>query len=110
MIHLKVSENDAQIALQRVQHQRFRDGIRLHWKVDDDGTIDGRSVCWLFCWGKTGMNSDDAAMVAQRVFNEICDISFDRFDAKVPHGLARSYRSRNMGRVWVDAELEKLLS
>jgi len=33
MIHLKVSENEAQIALRRVQHQRFLDGYDCTGKL-----------------------------------------------------------------------------
>jgi len=108
MIRLKVSENEALIALQRIQHQRCRDGISLHWHVDANGAIDGRSVCWLFCWAKTGMNSQDAAIAARRVFNEIFDVSFDKFDAKVPHQWARRARY-DMDRGAVDVELERML-
>lgn len=55
MIALKVSKNEALIALEHFPHQRFRNGIRRYWKVDADGAVDGRSVCWLYCWAKTGM-------------------------------------------------------
>lgn len=108
MIALKVSKNEALIALEHFPHQRFRNGIRRYWKVDADGAVDGRSVCWLYCWAKTGMGSQNASEEAQRAFYEIFDVSFDRFDAKVNHEWARQARyARDRGPV--DAELARLL-
>ena len=54
--------------------------------------VTAQSICWLFCWGKTGMGSQPAADEAQRVFDAIFDRSFDWFDARVAHEWARSVR------------------
>ena len=83
-------------------------GSDENWYVDANGAIIGRSVCWLYCWAKTGMGSQDTAEEAQRAFFEVLDVSFDRFDAKVNHEWARQARyARDRGPV--DAELARLL-
>ena len=52
MITLKVSEQEARVAFDGVPHERFQKARSQNWKVDDGG-VDARSVCWLFCWAKT---------------------------------------------------------
>ena len=64
MAHLKCPAREAQDALAAVPHKRFQDVLAGHWHVDADGAIDGRSVCWLYCWAKTGMGSLKAATAA----------------------------------------------
>ena len=108
MIQLKISKEEAEKALNYVQHEKFHKAIVRNWYVNGDGAIDGRSVCWLYCWAKTGMNSQDAAKAARRVFNEMFDVSFERFDAKVSHQWARTARY-DTDRTAVEAELERLL-
>lgn len=100
---LKVSRDQAVARLEGIPHQRCRDGIPLHWHVDDDGHVQAQSVCWLYCWGKTGMGSLDAAHEAQRVFNGILDISFNSFDACIDHEWARWAR-------YADEDLEDELN
>lgn len=108
MISLKVSTNEARNVLGRVPHQTLQDAVSRNWNVDPDRTIDGRSVCWLYCWAKTGMGSQNAAEAAERAFDDLVDVSFDRFDAVVDHEWAR--RARYSGdRAAVDAELATLL-
>jgi len=109
MIKLKVSKEEAEKDLKYVKHEKFRKAIVRNWIVDEEGAIDGRSVCWLYCWGKTGLNSPDAAMAARRVFDDIFNVSFERFDAKVNHEWARNARQLHMDRKEVEAELERLL-
>jgi hypothetical protein len=109
MIHLKVSKEEAEKALNYVQHEKFHKAIVRNWYVDAEGAIDGRSICWLYCWAKTGLNSQDAAMKARQLFNELFDVSFDRFDAKVNHQWARDARYDKDRRA-VEAELEGLFS
>jgi hypothetical protein len=108
MIHLRVSKEEAMKALNSVQHDKFRKAIARNWYVDANGAIIGRSVCWLYCWAKTGLNSQDAAMKARQLFDEIFDVSFDRFDAKVNHQWARRARYDTDRRA-VEAELERQL-
>jgi hypothetical protein len=58
----------------------------------EDGAVDGRDVCWLFCWVKTGMGSLAAADGAQRAFDEVIDVPYSLFDARVDHEWARAKR------------------
>ena len=109
MITLKVSEHDARIALDRVPHERFQKARSRNWRVADGG-VDARSVCWLFCWAKTGMSSVAAAEGAQQAFDEILPFRFDRFDAAVDHEWARDARyASERGAESVEAELQTLL-
>ena len=107
MIKLKVSKEEAEKILKYVQHEKFRNAIPRNWNVDADGTIDGRTVCWLYCWAKTGLQSPDAAMDAQGVFDEIFNVSFEEFDAKIDHEWARKARYDKDRRA-VEAELSRL--
>jgi len=105
MPSLKGSPSKAQAALAAVPHKRFQDALPSHWRVDD-GRIDGRSVCWLFCWAKTGMGSVAAAEAAERAFDEVVDIPYSLFDARVDHEWAREKRYAPRP---IDDELEALL-
>jgi hypothetical protein len=60
--------------------------------VAADETVAPESVNWLFCWGKTGMNSEQARLDARRVFNQVLAITFDEYDALVEHDEARNHR------------------
>jgi hypothetical protein len=75
--------------------------------MNPDGTVTAQSVLWLFCWGKTGMNSENARRVAVQVFDEIMPISFIQLDALVVHEYARRsrYASHN-----IENELEQILA
>ena len=42
-----------------------------------DGYVDARSVYWLFCRAKTGMNSRDASREAEHAFDRLFDIPFE---------------------------------
>jgi hypothetical protein len=103
---LKISRDDAENLLMEIPHQSCRKAIKQHWQVDEQGRVRAQSVCWLFCWAKTGMNSPEAARVAQHAFNEILPLEYETFDAKVDHEKARALRYASDD---VDEKLEKLL-
>jgi len=92
MIKLKVTPEEALEKLNTISHQKCRNAIRKHWFVDANDQVRARSVCWLFCWAKTGLNSPDAAKEAQNVFNAILDITYDDFNKRVPHKWALEAR------------------
>ena len=100
------SAHEAQVELEAVPHKRFHDVLAIHWHVDGAGHIDGRSVCWLFCWAKTGMGSPKAAEAAQQAFEQVVDVSYSLFDARVEHEWAREKRYSGKP---IDEELERLL-
>jgi len=106
MAHLRCPAREAQEALAAVPHKRFQDVLAGHWHVDADGAIDGRSVCWLYCWAKTGMGSLNAAEAAQQAFDQVVDVGYSLFDARVDHEWAREKRYAGAP---IDAELEALL-
>jgi hypothetical protein len=75
--------------------------VEDHWSVDPtNGEVRAQSALWLFCWAKTGMNSEGARIVAAEVFDQVMPMSFAQFDAVVEHGYAREcrYTPRNIER------------
>jgi hypothetical protein len=106
-MRLKRSAEDAQKLVLSIPHETCSNAVDYRWKVNPDGTVRAQSVLWLFCWAKTGMNSEDARQAAVRVFNDILPISFAQFDTAVDHKYARKarYMSGN-----IEDELEQLLA
>jgi hypothetical protein len=102
---LKMTPSDAEKALEAVPHKRLQDARDRHWRVTD-GEVDGRDVCWLYCWAKTGMGSLAAAEAAQVAFDEVLDVPYSLFDARVDHEWAREKRYSVQP---IDRELENLL-
>jgi len=88
---LTVRPSAALAQLRGIAHARCQAAIRNHWHATGK-TVSPQSVCWLFCWAKTGLGSQRAAEEARRVFDCILSIGFDAFDARVPHSWARAAR------------------
>jgi putative restriction endonuclease len=91
MVKLRVNPEWALELLQRTKHNTFQNSLEEHWVVDGD-VVKPQSVLWLYCWAKTGMSSIDVASFVHKIFNEILDVSFETFDAKVPHEWAQDMR------------------
>lgn len=90
---LKVSPEEALRLLNRLEHETFQEALKTHWEVEPDGHVWATSVCWLFCWGKTGMGNEDAAEAAREIFDAIMDKPFAYCDKRIPHDdFARKYR------------------
>jgi hypothetical protein len=106
MPSLKVPIQVARSRLYLVSHSAFQKAIENNWKVDPNGHVLAQSVCWLFCWAKTGMNSDDARETTRQIFDEILDVPFDEFDRKVDHKWARRARSATGN---IESQLSRLL-
>ena len=106
-MRLKTSVENARKLLLSIPHQTCARAISHCWKVNPDGTVAAQSVLWLFCWGKTGMNSEIARRAAAEVFDEIMPISFGQLDALVDHEYARRarYASHN-----IENELKQILA
>ena len=94
-MRIKILANDARKLILSIPHQTCAKALDEHWKVSADGTVRAQSVLWLFCWAKTGMNSEEARQVSAQVFNEILPISFADFDGVVDHAYARECRYTN---------------
>ena len=89
---LRVSPDEAVRRLQEIPHSKCQGGVPTKWKVDGSRRVPYQSVNWLFCWGKTGMSSPEAAEESRRVFDDILDMPFAEYDAIVDHEAARNNR------------------
>jgi predicted type IV restriction endonuclease len=105
-VHLKVSPEEALKELKTISHKTFQDVLRGNWHADDFGNVKAQSVCWLFCWAKTGMKSKKTAIASKEVFNKIFDIGYEDFDKKVDHKWAQEARRRPGN---IESELTSLL-
>lgn len=106
-MYLKKSTDEAKKLVLSIPHKTCARAIAENWRVGADGTVRAQSVLWLFCWAKTGMNSEHARQVAVRVFDEIMPISFAEFDAAVDHQYARTSRYAAHS---VEHELQNMLT
>lgn len=98
---LKTSPEEARGLILSIPHRTCAKAMDDHWKVDaTNGEVRAQSALWLFCWAKTGMNSEDARIVAAQVFDQVMPLSFAQFDTVVDHEYAREcrYTSRNIER------------
>ena len=103
---LLVSNERAVDLLQTIPHSTCRSGMFRHWRVSPAGDVRAQSALWLFCWAKTGMNSQEAAGAAREIFNRLLPVSFAQFDARVSHSHARQKRYATGN---IDAELANML-
>ena len=105
-MYLKKSPEEAMQLVLSIPHKTCAQAINENWKVGPDGSIQAQCVFWLFCWAKTGMNSEHARQAAARVFDEVMPISFGEFDGAVDHEYARKarYTSHN-----IEHELKEIL-
>jgi len=106
LIRLKVKPDQVQKILRLVDHRKYLDALDSQWKVFEDGHPLAQSICWLFCWAKTGNNSKKAAQEATDVFNRLFDKPFEWFDRRVPHNWARDVRYKPGN---IESELERYL-
>jgi hypothetical protein len=105
-MYLKKSTDEARKLVLSIPHKTCAQAIEENWKVGPDGSVRAQSVLWLFCWAKTGMNSEHARQSAVRIFDEIMPISFAEFDAAVDHQYARTSRYAAHS---IESELENIL-
>ena len=87
------SSEEALRQLRTIPHQRCQDAIPNIWTLYRDETLTPQSVAWLYCWGKTEMNSRKAAAASRRVFDAVFDVPFAEYDELVDHNEARVDRS-----------------
>ncbi len=107
MPNLKNSPKQARNLLSMVDHATFQSMIDTHWRFAPDGRPTAPSVLWLFCWAKTGQDSERTAQHVRALFDDILDISFESFDEKVDHDWAREMRYADGD---IEADLEARLS
>jgi hypothetical protein len=80
MVQLIVTKEEALLKLRSIFHQTCQKGIENYWHVNANDSVNAQSVCWLYCWAKTGMGSDKAKLEAQEAFNTVLNINFNDFD------------------------------
>jgi hypothetical protein len=107
MIKMRVKPNEAKKLIGQIPHAMCQSGLPTKWIEGGEAGVTAQSICWLYCWAKTGQNSADAAYRAKLVFNQIFDKPYEWFDARVPYKWALEARYR---RGSIEDELERLLA
>ena len=92
MIKMRLAPNEAMRLIREIPHGSCQSGAQRHWVEGGAAGVTAQSICWLFCWAKTGMNSADAAQQSRQAFNQIFDQPYEWFDTRVPHEWARKAR------------------
>ena len=107
MIRVQVTPTEAWRLIRAIPHNSCQSSAQQCWVEGGDAGVTAQSICWLYCWAKTGMNSADAADVAKHAFDQIFDQPYAWFDARVSHEWARKarYQHRN-----IESELAVRLS
>ena len=106
-IKMKVTFEESLSFIEDIPHKSCLRAIENNWKPGGSAGVTAQSICWLFCWAKTGMSSKNAAREARHAFNEIFDRSYEWFDKKVPHEVARQLRGTSSN---VESHLNSYLS
>jgi hypothetical protein len=93
MTSLKLALSCQQLAASfgNVNHKTFQTGRANYWRKVD-GSVPVQSVCWLYCWAKTGMNSKTAMKQARALFDAAFPGLFVRLDSDNFHAWARAAR------------------
>ena len=96
MINVRVTTKKARELISEIPHGSCQSGSQKHWVEGGKAGVTAQSICWLYCWAKTGMNSAIAAQQSRLAFNQIFDRPYEWFDARVPHEWARVARYRTV--------------
>jgi hypothetical protein len=92
LLHIIKPADEVHKLLQSIPHSSCTNAIDRYWKVDHDGRVRAQSVLWLFCWAKTGMNSERARIRSEEVLNTVLPTTFKELDAALDHAYARRAR------------------
>ena len=92
MIRMRVTPNEAWKLIRAIPHKACQKAAQQCWIEGGSAGVTVQSICWLYCWAKTGMNSADASDVAKLAFDQIFDKPYAWFDASVSHEWARKAR------------------
>jgi len=95
MIKMQVTPGKAKKLIGQIPHARCQSGLPTKWVEGGEAGVTAQSICWLYCWAKTGQNSVDAAYRAKLVFSQIFDKPYEWFDARVSHKWALEARYRH---------------
>ena len=92
MIKMRITQHDARRLLREIPHKSCQKAIKSCWVEGGAAGVTAQSICWLYCWAKTGMNSIEAAQTSQHAFDQIFDRPYEWFNARMPHEWARRAR------------------
>jgi hypothetical protein len=92
MTRMRVTHDEAMRLIRQIPHATCQRGLDRRWIAGGVAGVTAQSICWLYCWAKTGMNSLEAASTAQGVFDAIFEPGYDWFDGRVDHEWARRVR------------------
>ena len=79
MIQMQVTPEEARKLIGSIPHKTCQTGLQKNWREGGKAGVTAQSICWLYCWAKTGMNSSDAAIQARRAFNKmktVCELEY----------------------------------
>jgi len=106
IMRLSVSPEEAMSLLKQVPHENFQNTLESAWQVDQDGNVKAQSICWFFCWAKTGNNSLDTAYACRSIFDKIFNKTYNWFDCRIDHEWARKARYKKKN---IETDLQKRL-
>jgi len=107
MMKMRISQDEARQLIHEIPHNTCQKGVQTCWIEGGKAGVTAQSICWLFCWAKTGMNSAKAAQQSKQVFDQIFNHSYEWFSDRVPHEWARQARYE---RGDIESELTNLLA
>ena len=91
-VRLCVSRDEAWNRLEQVEHEGFQRALGQHWQFDGNGNITVQSICWLFCWAKTGNSSLETADACRTIFDGIFRPDYTWFGTNIGHEAAQEFR------------------
>jgi len=91
-MNLQIPEEEARKHLLAIPHSTCQKGVDRHWRVNGERKVTAQSVLWLFCWAKTGQNSEAARLASVRAFDSILPVRFADLNHTIDHGYARGAR------------------
>jgi hypothetical protein len=92
MMKLKVSPEQAYRRLAAIAHTRFQQALPRYWHVDGQGRLQAQTILWLYCWAKTGLNSEQTAQDVRNAMNAIFDHPYAWLETRIAHDYARKAR------------------
>ncbi len=106
MIRALMSFDKSKRLVLAIPHRSAEKAVENNWKQGGTAGVTAQSICWLYCWAKTGLGSEQAARASKEAFNQIFDHSYEWFDSRIDHEWARSarYISRD-----IEPELHEIL-
>lgn len=89
---LQVSPDQAYRRLAAIDNARFQQALPQYWHPVGQDEVRAQTILWLFCWAKTGLNSEQTAQDVRQAFNQIFDRPYAWLEAHIPHDYARKAR------------------